>query len=70
MDFQFGAGDVRIIDQPQAYSGHFSMRRLSLQHRLFGRVHSDTAGNISNGHTLIALQWLQIHGDALAQRGS
>jgi ADP-ribose pyrophosphatase len=28
------------------------------------------AGAINNGHTLIALQWLQIHGDALAQRWS
>ena len=26
------------------------------------------AGRISNGHTLIALQWLQIHGAALRQR--
>ena len=42
MDFQFGAGDVRIIEQPQAYSGHFSLRRLSLQHRLFGGGWSDT----------------------------
>ena len=26
------------------------------------------AGAITNGHTLIALQWLRIHGDALQQR--
>jgi ADP-ribose pyrophosphatase len=26
------------------------------------------AGEISNGHTLIALQWLRIHGDSLRQR--
>jgi hypothetical protein len=26
------------------------------------------AGDITNGHTLIALQWLRIHGDALRQR--
>lgn len=26
------------------------------------------AGKITNGHTLIALQWLQIHGEALRQR--
>lgn len=25
-------------------------------------------GRISNGHTLVALQWLRIHGDALRQR--
>jgi ADP-ribose pyrophosphatase len=28
------------------------------------------AGEISNGHTLIALQWLRIHGNALRQRWS
>lgn len=42
MDFQFGAGDVRIIEQAQAYSGHFSLRRLRLQHRLFGGGWSET----------------------------
>jgi ADP-ribose pyrophosphatase len=42
MDFKFGARDVRIIEQPQAYSGHFSLRRLSLQHRLFGGGWSET----------------------------
>ena len=25
-------------------------------------------GAINNGHTLVALQWLRIHGDALRQR--
>ena len=28
------------------------------------------ADAIPNGHTLIALQWLQIHGDALRRRWS
>ena len=33
---QFGAQDVRVVEEPLVYSGHFSMRRVSLQHRLFG----------------------------------
>lgn len=32
----FGAQDVRILDDQVAYSGHFSVRRLTLQHRCFG----------------------------------
>jgi ADP-ribose pyrophosphatase len=41
-----------------------------LVHRLLRRQVMDMldAGRIANGHTLIALQWLRIHGDALRQR--
>lgn len=32
---RFGAQDVRVLDDQTVWSGHFSMRRLTLQHRLF-----------------------------------
>ena len=32
----FGAQDVRILADEAAFSGHFSVRRLTLQHRCFG----------------------------------
>lgn len=35
MNFRFGAEDVRILADETAWSGYFSMRRLTLQHRLF-----------------------------------
>ncbi|MEP5766298.1 MAG: NUDIX domain-containing protein [Halieaceae bacterium] len=35
MDRQFGAEDVRILAQPRIFNGHFSIRRLQLQHRSF-----------------------------------
>lgn len=37
MTFQlkFGARDVRMLEEEAVYSGHFSMRRLTLQHRRF-----------------------------------
>ena len=31
----FGAGDVRVLEQRTAWSGHFAIRQLTLQHRLF-----------------------------------
>jgi ADP-ribose pyrophosphatase len=41
-----------------------------LVHRLSRAAVMDLldAGHINNGHTLIALQWLRIHGNALRQR--
>ena len=41
-----------------------------LVHRLSRQQVMDSldAGEITNGHTLIALQWLRIHGDALRRR--
>lgn len=37
MPFQltFGAQDVRVLGEETVYSGHFAMRRLTLQHRRF-----------------------------------
>jgi ADP-ribose pyrophosphatase len=32
---RFGARDVRVLDDETVWSGHFSMRRLTLQHRMF-----------------------------------
>ena len=42
MKLQFGASDVRIVEQPRVFEGHFNVRRLSLQHRLFVGGWSDT----------------------------
>lgn len=36
LELTFGAQDVRILDDEAAFSGHFSVRRLTLQHRCFG----------------------------------
>ena len=33
---RFGAQDVRILESRVAYSGHFTLRKLTLQHRCFG----------------------------------
>lgn len=33
---RFGADAVRVLEQETAYDGHFSLRRLTLQHRCFG----------------------------------
>ena len=35
MEFKFGAQDVRVIEDSRSYSGYFSVRRLTLSHRLF-----------------------------------
>ena len=35
-ELTFGAQDVRILEDREAFSGHFSVRRLTLQHRCFG----------------------------------
>jgi ADP-ribose diphosphatase len=35
-ELKFGARDVRIVDEETVFSGHFSVRRLTLEHRLFG----------------------------------
>jgi ADP-ribose pyrophosphatase len=41
LDLMFGAQDVRVLDEQTAWSGHFSMRRLTLQHRRFAGGWSD-----------------------------
>lgn len=35
MELKFGAQDVRILEEVTAYSGHFTLRKLTLQHRCF-----------------------------------
>jgi ADP-ribose pyrophosphatase len=40
-ELQFGAADVRVLEDQIVWSGHFSMRRLTLQHRRFAGGWSD-----------------------------
>ncbi len=40
-ELKFGAQDVRVLDEKTVWSGHFSMRRLTLQHRRFAGGWSD-----------------------------
>lgn len=35
VELKFGAQDVRVLDKQTAWSGHFSVNRLTLQHRRF-----------------------------------
>ena len=35
LELTFGAQDVRILEQQTAWSGHFAIRKLTLQHRCF-----------------------------------
>ena len=35
MELEFGPRDVRLHDEVSAYQGFFSIRRLTLSHRLF-----------------------------------
>jgi ADP-ribose pyrophosphatase len=35
LELQFGAQDVRVLEDQAVWSGHYSMRRLTLQHRRF-----------------------------------
>jgi ADP-ribose pyrophosphatase len=35
LELTFGAQDVRVLEQQTAWSGHFSIRKLTLQHRCF-----------------------------------
>jgi len=41
LELKFGARDVRLLDDQIVWSGHFSMRRLTLQHRRFAGGWSD-----------------------------
>ena len=36
LELRFGAQDVRVLEAEVAYQGHFTLRRLTLQHRRFG----------------------------------
>lgn len=40
-ELKFGASDVRILDTQTVWSGHYSMRRITLQHRRFAGGWSD-----------------------------
>jgi ADP-ribose pyrophosphatase len=35
LELKFGAQDVRVLEEKTAWSGHFAIRRLTLQHRRF-----------------------------------
>jgi ADP-ribose pyrophosphatase len=35
LELKFGASDVRVLDDQTVWSGHYSMRRITLQHRRF-----------------------------------
>jgi ADP-ribose pyrophosphatase len=41
LELQFGAQDVRVLEEMTVWSGHYSMRRLTLQHRRFAGGWSD-----------------------------
>jgi ADP-ribose pyrophosphatase len=41
LELQFGAQDVRVLEDRVVWSGHFAMRRLTLQHRRFAGGWSD-----------------------------
>jgi ADP-ribose pyrophosphatase len=40
-ELKFGAQDVRLLDEQTVWSGHYAMRRLTLQHRRFAGDWSD-----------------------------
>ena len=42
MDMQFTAQDLREVEEFPVYEGHFAIRRISLQHRLFAGGWSET----------------------------
>jgi len=41
LQLKFGAQDVRVLEEQTAWSGHFTVRRLTLQHRRFDGGWSD-----------------------------
>ncbi len=41
LELRFGARDVRVLDEQTVWSGHYSMRRITLQHRRFAGGWSD-----------------------------
>jgi len=41
LELKFGAQDVRLLDDQTVWSGHYSMRRITLQHRRFAGGWSD-----------------------------
>ena len=41
IELKFGAQDVRMLDEQTVWSGHYAMRRLTIQHRRFAGDWSD-----------------------------
>lgn len=41
LELKFGARDVRVLEDQTVWSGHYSMRRITLQHRRFAGGWSD-----------------------------
>jgi ADP-ribose pyrophosphatase len=41
IELKFGAQDVRMLDEKTVWSGHYAMRRLTIQHRRFAGDWSD-----------------------------
>ena len=41
LELRFGAADVRVLGEEAAWSGHYAMRRVTLQHRRFAGGWSD-----------------------------
>ncbi|MCX2983215.1 NUDIX domain-containing protein [Halieaceae bacterium IMCC14734] len=59
MEPEFGAEDVRILEQPSVFSGYFSVRKVVLQHRLFagGWSHPITREVFDRGDAVGVLPW-------------
>jgi ADP-ribose pyrophosphatase len=59
MELCFGAPDVRIVSESRAYAGYFSLRRLSVSHRLFAGGWSEplTREVFDRGDAVGVLPW-------------
>jgi ADP-ribose pyrophosphatase len=59
MKFKFGAADVRILNETAAYSGHYGVRQLRLQHKLFAGGWSDELSRelFERGDAVGVLPW-------------
>jgi ADP-ribose pyrophosphatase len=59
MKTQFGTEDVRILEQAQVWQGHFGVRLLRLQHRLFAGGWSETLARevFDRGDAVGVLPW-------------
>ena len=59
MELCFGAQDVRVIEESQTFAGYFSVRRVSLQHRLFAGGWSDPLSRevFERGDAVGVLPW-------------
>ena len=57
--FKFGAADVRVLNEVAAYSGHYGVRQLRLQHKLFAGGWSDALSRelFERGDAVGVLPW-------------